>query len=654
LETNDKEMTSEQNLDQKAILTAGNIGGIDETAVSLESGVNVLSGRNATNRTSFLQALVGVLGGEDVSIKGDAKEGEIELELGDEVYRRQLSRQNDDVSASDDVYLNEPELAELFAFLLESNEVRQAVSTKQDLRELIMRPVDTQDIKDKISRLESKKNDVDDKIERIEERKREIPDLEAELSQLENKIDETKAELKDKEVEINAADADVETKRAEKKEIENKLEELREARNGLEDVRYDIDTEQESIQSLKKDRSTLRTELEAIPETSEDALASLESQIDSLRERRHQLENELNSLQNTVQFNENMLDGERTELQDAIGDESGTTVTDQLLPDDDIVCWTCGSEVDRAQVKETLDHLRDLRKRYLSEKRELSDELDELKTEKDSIQEEQDRRQEYNSRLTDIKSEIEKRENNIEELQEKRDKFEQKVKSLEEDVESLESEQFDKILDLHKEANSLEYELGKLENNRDDIRKQIDEIEAEVEQISELESERDQINDQLSDLRMKVENLEEEAVQAFNKHMEDILSVLNYENLERVWIERVQREVRDGRQKTIKTFFELHVVRSTQSETTYEDTADHLSESEREVTGLVFTLAGYLVHDVHEVIPFMLLDSLEAIDSNRIAKLIDYFEKFPDYLVVALLEEDAQKLDSSYNYIESI
>jgi len=29
-----------------------------------------------------------------------------------------------------------------------------------------------------------------------------------------------------------------------------------------------------------------------------------------------------------------------------------------------------------------------------------------------------------------------------------------------------------------------------------------------------------------------------------------------------------------------------------------------LSESEREVTGLVFALAGYLVHDVHETVPF--------------------------------------------------
>jgi hypothetical protein len=43
--------------------------------------------------------------------------------------------------------------------------------------------------------------------------------------------------------------------------------------------------------------------------------------------------------------------------------------------------------------------------------------------------------------------------------------------------------------------------------------------------------------------------------------------------------------------------FDLHVIRSTGEGTTYEDSISHLSESEREVTGLVFALAGYLVHD---------------------------------------------------------
>ena len=82
--------------------------------------------------------------------------------------------------------------------------------------------------------------------------------------------------------------------------------------------------------------------------------------------------------------------------------------------------------------------------------------------------------------------------------------------------------------------------------------------------------------------------------------------------------------LREGRQTVDRTAFDLHVVRSTDNGVAYEDTIDHLSESEREVTGLVFALAGCLVNDFHEEVPFMLLDSLEAIDSDCIPVLVEY------------------------------
>ncbi len=40
------------------------IGGIDETEVTLSPGVTALTGRNATNRTSFLQAIMAALGSD--------------------------------------------------------------------------------------------------------------------------------------------------------------------------------------------------------------------------------------------------------------------------------------------------------------------------------------------------------------------------------------------------------------------------------------------------------------------------------------------------------------------------------------------------------------------------------------------------------------
>jgi len=136
--------------------------------------------------------------------------------------------------------------------------------------------------------------------------------------------------------------------------------------------------------------------------------------------------------------------------------------------------------------------------------------------------------------------------------------------------------------------------------------------------------------------------------------MSSVLDILDYDNLERIWIERSEAVVSQNRGSTTEGEFDLHVVRSTGSGSVYEDTIDHLSESEREVTGLVFALAGYLVHEVFKIVPFMLLDSVESIDAPRIAALVKYFKEYADYLVVALLEEDAQELDESYERIREI
>lgn len=130
--------------------------------------------------------------------------------------------------------------------------------------------------------------------------------------------------------------------------------------------------------------------------------------------------------------------------------------------------------------------------------------------------------------------------------------------------------------------------------------------------------------------------------------METVVELLDYENLARIWLE--YRNLKGNDDAT----FELHVTRQTDNGTTYEDSVAHLSESEREVTGLVLALAGYLVHDVHEEMPFILLDSLEAIDSERIAQLVEYLEQYASYIVAALLPEDADAFDNEYQRITEI
>jgi chromosome segregation ATPase len=641
-----------------------NIGGIDETSVSFLPGVTSLTGRNATNRTSLLRALMAALGSDRVSLKGDADEGQVELILGEEkeIYTRTLAREHGTVVMGGEPYLEDPEGADLFAFLLENNEARQAVARGDDLREVIMRPVDTDAIQAEISQLETQKRDLDDQLDRLDSLDNRLPDLEQQRAQLEEQIDAKRAELDNKEDAIEDADSTVDDTREQKVEFEDALDTLQEARSDLDDIRYRLDSERESIQALEDERDEISTELEELSETPAGDLDDIDAEIDRLREHKQSLESTISQLQRVLQFNEEMFEGDSPELQQALQDPTGNesadegALTDQLVADENetTVCWTCGSEVEREAIDDTLDSLRSLRQEKSHERNDISTELDDLTSKRSELQADRDRRERLERNLDEVDREIDDRERTVEELTDERDQLEDKIDDLEADVEALEDQDHSELLDLHKEANQLEFELSRLETDLEDVIDEIGEIEADLDERERLEEQRNDLQEELADLRTRIEQLEAQAVEEFNEHMQTILGVLDYENIERIWIERTEQTVREGRRKVDKSIFELHVVRTTRSGTAYEDTIDHLSESEREVTGLVFALAGYLVHDLYETVPVMLLDSLEAVDADRIATLVEYFAEYADYLAVALLPEDAAALDESYQRVTDI
>jgi len=119
---------------QTAQFSVENIGGIDETEIGIPPGVTVLTGKNATNRTSFLQSIMAAMGSDQATLKSDTDEGMVELELDGELYHRSLSRAGNTIQFSGEGYLDDPAVADLFAFLLETNEARQSVARGDDLR----------------------------------------------------------------------------------------------------------------------------------------------------------------------------------------------------------------------------------------------------------------------------------------------------------------------------------------------------------------------------------------------------------------------------------------------------------------------------------------------------------------------------------------
>ncbi|WP_049972275.1 archaea-specific SMC-related protein [Haladaptatus cibarius] len=653
-------MESTQQTQPQVEVSAHNIGGIDRTAVTFSPGVTILTGRNATNRTSFLQAIMAALGSERASVKADADEGSVELSIGDETYTRTLTRKNGTIATSGDPYLDDAELIDLFSFLLESNEARRAVARGDDLRNLIMRPVDTEAIQTEIERLTAEKRRIDDELEELESLGQTLPTLEEKQARLANEIEAKRATLEAKEAELEAADADLGETRAEQSELESKLETLRETRSHLEDIRFKIGTEEDSIEALQNELAELEDEQADLSDVSTDTVSEYDQRLGTLRERKQQLNSVVSELQTIIQFNEEMLGGTNPDIRAALQSEAETggengSVTDQLVAETEtVVCWTCGTDVEKQTIESTIDQLRTFRQETLDERSDLSAEIDDLEAEKAELETKRQKRDSIEQRRKQLETELDDRNARLDDLRDERASVTGDIEALEETVEELEQEDYSQLLDLHREANQLEFELERLETDLEDVESERSNIEDKLSEKEKLEDRRAEIRDELADLRTRIEQIEADAVEEFNEHMARMLDLLDYENLERIWIERTERTVREGRRKVTKSVFELHIVRSTESGATYEDTIDHLSESEREVTGLVFALAGYLVHEVYDHVPFILLDSLEAIDSNRIARLVNYFSDYAGYLVAALLPEDAAALDDEYERVAEI
>jgi len=203
----------------------------------------------------------------------------------------------------------------------------------------------------------------------------------------------------------------------------------------------------------------------------------------------------------------------------------------------------------------------------------------------------------------------------------------------------------DDIQEKREELAAEQHRIEAVDAGFEETRERKAELEAKLETRRERRADRE-------DVRFRLET-ERETAAGIRDELEDV-DALDEDNVERIWLERVEREIREGRRTLTRGFFDLHVIRRADGGAVYEDTVQHLSESEGEVTGPVFALAGYLVHEVHEMCPFILLDSIEALDSGRIATLVEYLAESADSLVDALLPEDAEAVDDRHRRITEI
>ncbi|MFB6134299.1 MAG: archaea-specific SMC-related protein [Halanaeroarchaeum sp.] len=593
-----------------------NVGGIETADITIEPGCTILTGENATNRTSVLRALGGVLGGSSATVKSDAQSGSVSLTIDWETYERTYSRNGETVVPEGTPYTRSETIVDLFVTVLNDNPIRQAVERADDLHDVLMQPIDTEEIEHTLEEKRTERDRLDDRIERVADRREDLPALEERRSSLNADIEAIDDEL----ASLRSSLDELEERTTQSGEddliqtLESRQQALAEKEHQRDAVDAEIDrleAEIEELTPIESPETDLARELERVEET-------LRTQRDSVQS----IEDEIHSLTTIVSFNEDLLSGDDTPLPG-----SGGEVTARLGPDEtqSIECWTCGSTVERQAIEDRLDDLRSI----VSDKRSRRDDVTA------QVRELERRHRELEQRIEDRRSRRETLSRLEAEAADARDRRER----LSDDIETLRSEidqlqrtaEHDEVadsaaLERFEAINDLEYERGQLEQQLADVTTEIESIES-LPEVESLRAERAAVADEIDRLRNRIATVEDEVVESFNEHMDEVLEILDYENIARVWLEKKTRGADGDRSVS----FDLHIVRETGGGRVYDDRVDHLSESEREVIGLLAALAGYLAHDVYEEVPFILLDSLEAIDNDRLSKLIEYFDEYVPY-----------------------
>lgn len=616
------------------------LGGIEHAELTLTPGVTVLSGENATNRTSLLRAINGVLGGTMASLRSDADQGTVRLAVrngSDAIaFHRSLERvapagtTPDDARRSGEPMADDPTVVDTFVSVLEANEARRAVDRGGDgLREVLLGPLDTEEIERHIADTRRRRDEVDERIGEIDEQLQEEKALRERRQAVRTRLEEVEREI----AAVKDRVAELEKTEAATPEAQRLVDELDRRRDHLRQLDEDVELKRSEGNALGVEADAIaerRNELEANHGLDgNDEGRTIDARIDDLRQRRRALDDRRDAAETIVEELVQLISVTERLLEDPAFSSVRTV---DGPPDSEIRCWTCGAGTNTVAVTDRLEELRDQLGDHRSRLRDLEEEYEQIEDELSALETIRDTYRDHTERLERIRSERAVLEDEVAALISEREAAEEAVAELEEQLEAVSEDRESTLVETKSRLTDLRHERGRLEAQSHTVTEELEELARLADTREELVEQRSTIREELDALRNRISTIETRAIDRFNDTMETVVDRLNYRNIGRVWLER--REPDTGAR------FDLHIARE-EDGTTWSDTVAHLSESERTVVGIVVAVTGYMVHEVGDDVPFLLLDSVEAIDADRLVALAELLLEHATFLLVALLPEDA-------------
>lgn len=628
-------------------LTVSNIGGIETAALVLQEGVTVFYGENASNRSSLFSAVAGVLGARTPKVKTDAEEGAVGLEFRDDHYAIEVDSSGRLVNDEGEPLTDQQVLCDHFVRLLEDNPLRESVERvdEADLYDQLMQPVDTEEIEAEIDRLTTERQQIEDRLARYRDLEEQRTQILTNRSTVQKKLESVETELASKRETL----AELEDERNESRH-DDLLQTLESKRSEYRTVTTNLESQREALERLESEYDSVVTDLDE--QTGDDGttdLDTLDEQIAARRSRKRQIGDTIQLLQTIIEASRNAVD-EPASISIGHADET-EHVTDALAPSaTEVECLMCGSAVTTDVIDEQRDELQSIVADKRSEQKELADEITDLEGKRTQIQEKRQQIETQQQRKRQLEREITDTEATIEALKTDKEELEETITDLEQTAAEIESTDDSDYLEAHKAVTELEFEREQLEDQLDSLDEKLAEIESEIEDKAAQQDRLDELEENLETLRNRIYEIERETVEMINSMMDDVISQLAFDNLERVWIERRVSETQNPKGQA--DGFALHVVRTTEEKVAYEDTIETLSTSEREVIGIVLGVAGYLAHDVSETVPFLLLDAIESIDAERTYRLLSYLSNHTEYLLATAHPEDKNDAPDEFHQIE--
>jgi hypothetical protein len=180
-----------------------NIAGIRNGEATLERGLNTVRATNWRGKPSFLRAIETAMCTEQSLTEG-AEVSSVRLQTDEETDRVDLKRRRGAIGKNGNPYLTDPYdavCAGLYAFLGENNEVRRAVRSSENLESVLTRPLEFENIDERIAELRQERARAETELDHAEDAVAElagiestIDDLEARYQHLRQRRDEARVE----------------------------------------------------------------------------------------------------------------------------------------------------------------------------------------------------------------------------------------------------------------------------------------------------------------------------------------------------------------------------------------------------------------------------------------------------------------------------